>query len=332
MRVVRGALAPRGVRWREIKTGATNRCWRGIGGGGKWFFKWYRYPEAGQHPEIEVGKFLSEMGFRGVPEFGGGLKQRSGEGDWKTVAFAQRWVDGRSAWDLFLEEIAKGEPNLQMAQSLGHLVGDLHLAFASGAPGSGFEMEPWDADARRFWITGVEAVAEQLYEGLCRERPEQLDQEVWERARALWVDGRDSWRKGIRELAAMECWCVCSRVHGDLHLGQVLDSGGGRLFLLDFEGEPIRPLRERRRMNLPLRDVAGIWRSFEYAGSVANAKAGLVKQLQEAFFEGWCERMPLPGGDWMGLMAGLVWEKAIYEALYELRHRPAWLWVPLSAL
>ena len=332
MRVIRGALVPRGVHWSEIETGATNRCWRGVGSGGEWLFKWYRYPEVGKHPEIEVGEFLSRMGFRGVPEFGGGLEQRTSEGDWMPVGFSQRWVDGQSAWGLFLEEIARGEANVQRARSLGHLVGELHLALASGAQGSGFEMEPWDAEARRLWIAGVEAVAAQLYAGLCGERPREVEEEVWEKARHLWVDGRDSWVAGVGELAEIDCWCVLSRVHGDLHLGQVLEAGDGRMFLLDFEGEPIRPLSERRRPSLPLRDVAGIWRSFGYAASVARSKEGLVKQLQEAFFEGWCERMPLPEGDWMGLMAGLVWEKAIYEALYELRHRPAWFWVPLSAL
>ena len=332
IRVIHGGLRPRGIQWREMETGATNRCWRGVGGGGDWVLKWYKYPEAGKHPEVEVGKFLTERGFPGVPEFGGALERRVDEGGWEAVAFVQRWVDGRSAWDLFLEELSKGEVNEQRARSLGHLVGELHLVLASGGEGSGFEMRPWDEDARRLWITGVQTVAGQLYEGLCGKRPAQADEAVWERARHLWVDGQDSWRAGIEELCALECWGVVSRVHGDLHLGQVLDSGLGRMFVLDFEGEPIRPLEDRSRLNLPLRDVAGIWRSFGYAGKLSNVEEGFVKQLQEAFFEGWCERMPLPEGDWMGLMAGLVWEKAIYEALYELRHRPSLLWVPLSAL
>lgn len=294
--------------------------------------KWYRYPEVGKHPEVEVGRFLSEKAFQGVPEFGGALERSVGEGEWEAVAFAQRWVDGSLAWDLFLDELARGELNEQRARSLGHLVGELHLILASGGEGSGFEISPWDEDARRLWIAGVEKVAGQLYVELCGKRPAQVDEVVWERALQLWVEGRDSWRAGIAELCALECWGVVSRVHGDLHLGQVLDSGGGRMFLLDFEGEPIRPLEDRRRLNLPLRDVAGIWRSFAYAGVLSNAGEGAVKPLQEAFFEGWCERMPLPEGDWMGLLAGLVWEKAIYEALYELRHRPSWFWVPLSAL
>ncbi len=183
MRVIRGALNPRGVRWLEIETGATNRCWHGVGSGGEWLFKWYRYPEVGKHPEVEVGEFLSRMGFRGVPEFGGGLEQRTAEGDWVSVGFSQRWVDGRSAWDLFLEELARGEANVQRARSLGNLVGELHLALASGAQGSGFQREPWDAEARRLWIAGVETVAGQLYDGLCGKRPEEVDEEEWERAR-----------------------------------------------------------------------------------------------------------------------------------------------------
>ena len=332
MRANRGSLRPRGIHWRELETGATNRCWRGIGVDGDWFLKWYRYPRAGKHPEVEVGKFLSKKGFKGVPEFGAALEQRVGGGEWQAVAFAQRWVEGYSAWELFREELVRGEINVQRARSLGQLVGELHLVLASGGDVSGFEMRPWDEDARRSWIAGVEEMADELYEALCAERPDQMDEGVWRRARQLWVEGRDSWRAGLEELCAIQCWGVVSRVHGDLHLGQVLDSGQGGMFLLDFEGEPMRPLEQRSRLNLPLRDVAGIWRSFEYARVVSNANESAVKPLQEAFFEGWCERMPLPEGDWMGLLAGLVWEKAIYEALYELRHRPSWFWVPLSAL
>jgi hypothetical protein len=68
----------------------------------------------------------------------------------------------------------------------------------------------------------VQTLAGQLYEGLCGKRPAQADEAVWERARHLWVDGQDSWRAGIEELCALECWGVVSRVHGDLHLDNIL--------------------------------------------------------------------------------------------------------------
>jgi maltokinase len=125
-------------------------------------------------------------------------------------------------------------------------------------------------------------------------------------------------------------------VHGDLHLGQILQTGRGvsesHWWVVDFEGEPLRPLEERRAPDLPLRDVAGMWRSFEYAVATAGVAPERARPLQEAFLEGWIERMSLPQDGWKGLLEGLVWEKAIYEALYEIEHRPGWLWIPLRAL
>jgi predicted trehalose synthase len=123
-----------------------------------------------------------------------------------------------------------------------------------------------------------------------------------------------------------------TRIHGDLHLGQILEQPGREPVIVDWEGEPLRPLEERRRKELALRDVAGMWRSYAYAGAVFGAEAERVGELQRAFVQGWRECVALPGGDWLGVLEGMIWEKTIYEALYELRHRPGWLGVPVQAL
>jgi predicted trehalose synthase len=155
-------------------------------------------------------------------------------------------------------------------------------------------------------------------------------------ARKTLDAGRTTWGEKLEGMRALRVSGLKSRVHGDLHLGQVLErrggSAAGRFCVVDFEGEPMRPLGERRQLELPLRDVAGMWRSFAYAGAVAGADGGLVEGCRQDFLAGWCERMRLPEGDWSGLLEGLAWEKAVYEALYELRHRPDWLWIPLSEL
>jgi predicted trehalose synthase len=102
--------------------------------------------------------------------------------------------------------------------------------------------------------------------------------------------------------------------------------------VVDFEGEPLRALEERRLKESPLRDVAGMWRSWAYAGVVGGGAREAVCRMQESFLEGWQESMDLPGGDWRGFLEGLIWEKAIYEVLYEIQQRPHWLEVPLAAL
>lgn len=138
--------------------------------------------------------------------------------------------------------------------------------------------------------------------------------------------------------AAGAAWPSMQRIHGDLHLGQVLAVPDRGWVLLDFEGEPLRPMAERNAPDLPLRDVAGMLRSFDYvAGAHALAHPGLSGSdwslaCRRAFIDGYSTRT---GHDLLAnrvLLGAFEIDKAVYEAIYESRNRPAWLPIPVAAI
>ncbi|WP_127841650.1 phosphotransferase [Actinomyces wuliandei] len=152
----------------------------------------------------------------------------------------------------------------------------------------------------------------------------------------------DQVRDFLTHLEALDALAPSSRVHGDYHLGQVLHETGGqqRWYVLDFEGEPLRPLAERTRPDQPLRDVAGMLRSFDYAAAVGGAAhPGWLPAVRRAFTDGYHSRARCGHGpaalDQAAsevLLACLELDKALYEAVYEARNRPDWLSIPLDAI
>jgi trehalose synthase-fused probable maltokinase len=130
------------------------------------------------------------------------------------------------------------------------------------------------------------------------------------------------------------------RVHGDYHLGQTLKTASG-FVLIDFEGEPSRPLGERRRKDCALKDVAGMLRSIDYAVASATSRgapmAAAIEPLRRAFLDGYhADRRTdafLPSReDCADLLALFELEKALYEVDYELNNRPAWVSIPIAAV
>ena len=143
---------------------------------------------------------------------------------------------------------------------------------------------------------------------------------------------------GLDELRGLEELPPATRVHGDYHLGQTLRGSGGqgRWYVLDFEGEPLRPLADRSRPDQPLRDVAGMLRSFDYAAAVGGAAdPGWLPAVRSAFLDGYRSAAPSTGAAGHAadvLMGVLELDKALYEAVYEARNRPDWLRIPLSGI
>jgi maltokinase len=160
---------------------------------------------------------------------------------------------------------------------------------------------------------------------------------------------RDRVRAVYERLAGLERPGPSIRVHGDYHLAQVMRTDAG-WYVLDFEGEPARPLEERRRPSSPLRDVAGMLRSFHYASHVAlheraedddeelQALARAWEQVnRDAFLDGYSttegiDALLPPDGDGVALVLGAFeLDKAVYEVAYEVAHRPTWVRIPLQA-
>ena len=134
----------------------------------------------------------------------------------------------------------------------------------------------------------------------------------------------------IERIGGIENLPPMIRIHGDYHLGQTLLGEDGWV-ILDFEGEPLRPLEERREPDFALRDVAGMLRSFDYAAAKGGADQAWLHAAREAFIDGYTNGGGL-GETESELSAVLEIEKAAYEAVYEYRMRPDWIWIPENAL
>jgi maltokinase len=139
-------------------------------------------------------------------------------------------------------------------------------------------------------------------------------------------------RAAFAALATCDTGPPAQRVHGDLHLGQVLRAGRD-WFVIDFEGEPSRPLAERRTPQSPVRDVAGMLRSFDYAARQRRPwRPEWARRCREAFCAGYAARAGWDPRKKHALLRAHETDRAVYEVLYEARHRPDWLPVPMAAI
>lgn len=338
LRVIRGTFLPRGVKWRPFAvegTASTNRLWRGSGPSGEWLLKWYRYPSVGVHPEPEVAEFLTAQRFDGAAAFGARL-DASGDDGSRTVAFIQSWLEGSSVWEDTVSAMLSGDSKKVFAADLGRTVGRLHHALGSGAKDSSFNSERWSETSQNNCMERISQSVASLEAAFDEAPPESLAAGSWRDARNICHGALSGWQRMLRTISELNVGGQITRIHGDLHLGQFLErrgySGSNRFAVVDFEGEPMRSNSERRVKDSPLRDVAGMFRSFAYSAAVAGKPKDVAEHWSAEFLSGWLEEAPQPSGEWEKLLSILIWEKAIYEALYELNHRPDWLWIPLRAL
>jgi maltose alpha-D-glucosyltransferase/alpha-amylase len=359
--------------------------------GNRYILKLIRRVEDGVNPDLEIGRFLTEHDFRNSPPILGGIDYRRSRSQAMTVAILQGFVPNEGdAWSFTMHHLAgyfelatadravppeaadtegllaaarRGVPErvrdmmggyLPSAQLMGQRTAELHRALAADADDAAFAPEPFGMLYQRSLIQSMRNLTRQSLQLLrrrLRDLPEDaradaqrvlaLEPEILRRTRTTFE----------RRISAMR-----TRLHGDLHLGQMLYTGKD-FVIIDFEGEPARSLSERRLKRSPLRDVAGMLRSFQYAGQSALLKrlAGGQVRREDAValapwvraWESWASAAFLgsyleaaagaahlpPSREELGRMldAYLI-EKALYELGYELNNRPDWVHIPLRGI
>ncbi|MCW3003317.1 MAG: hypothetical protein JWQ20_2615 [Conexibacter sp.] len=295
--------------------------------------KAYRRLGAGPNPELEILRFLTEREFPHVAALRGWYGH-SGRLIDATLGIVQDFLVGATdGWDLALADLREDPSRfLPRARALGEVTGRLHTVLGSENQDPAFAPEETSAEALGLLTATVEEEIEQVFVALPDE-----DELAPIRGRGEEV------REILRLLTHAGSAGRVIRHHGDYHLGQVMYTGDGGWTVLDFEGEPARTLVERRRKRSPLRDVAGMLRSFAYAATAsellhgAGAPEGWEEQVRESFLGGYLEETDpnlLPPGRAAvdRLLAVFELEKAIYELRYELDNRPDWVKIPVAGI
>jgi trehalose synthase-fused probable maltokinase len=288
--------------------------------------KLYRLLEPGVNPELEVSAFLTEVGFGHAPALAGSVSYQPGDGEPAAAAMLSQLVPARrDGWQWALDALASPpigpQQALAGAAQIGGITAELHEALASRPETPGFPARAATAAETEAWRVGAEGQLDAALAALSGEperRLERLAPAIRERLGAI----------GRADEPAL------SRIHGDYHLGQLIRTDEG-FAIVDFEGEPARPMAERRLPSSPLRDVAGMLRSLDYAARTAAAR-GPDGFAADAWLDDARATLLTAYGsaaeNHPDLLAAFEIEKACYEVRYELNNRPDWLWLPLAAL
>jgi maltose alpha-D-glucosyltransferase/alpha-amylase len=372
--------------------------------GNQFILKLYRRLQAGENPDVEMGRFLSDVAhFQHIPPFYGEISIGSDASDKTTVTMLQGLVANEGdGWQWFLDQLSNWfesvadrpapedslTPNLQSerkpipealhgarqsleaAELLGKRTAEMHLALSGHANLPAFAPEPMTSEDLTGEAERIEAQVKAALEALKQKIPT-LDEPTSDTA-GLLLSRRLDLMARARSVAALGTGGQRIRIHGDYHLGQTLRTGGaggdeeatpasstGDFVILDFEGEPARPVEERRRKQSPWKDVAGMMRSFSYVSSAAldrfvAARNGDMQTADRGDAAGWARvwqnsasamflwayrdtigaapSLLAAGKESQDLLNAYLLEKALYELLYELNNRPAWLHIPLNGI
>jgi len=360
--------------------------------GNRLILKLYRRLAEGVNPDLEVGRFLTEhTAFAHVAPVAGALEYRAPRREPITIGILQGFVTNEGdAWRYTLDQVkhyferALARPSRQRvpvptpdllalieqdppalvaemlgsyvesARLLGRRTAELHIALASVTDDPVFAPEALTTLYQRSLYQSMRNLTAAVFQ-LLRERRATLPAEVAaDAARLIGVE--DKVLQAFRGILGHKIAAQRIRCHGDYHLGQVLYTGKD-FVIIDFEGEPARPLSERRLKRSPLRDVAGMLRSFDYAVRTVlfgAAGGGVIRPADVPILEPWAQfwqrwvsssflrsylhhvadthLIPQARGDLAQLLNVLLLDKSIYELGYELNNRPAWINIPIRGI
>ena len=342
-----------------IELGTAEQSNTSIRFGTEGIFKLFRKLERGQNPDVEIANYLTtRAGFAHTPALFG--VTRFEEHDGTTLGgMLQEFLPGSvDGWSYVIEkkEDGEGRPDTRSSalhvssfatdsRRLGEVTRALHDALAAAGPEEpDFVPEPTTPADVESWARSTEQQATDALALLERQLAAgRLPSRFVDEARALASRRREliervwSLAHAVRDDAGLRI-----RHHGDYHLGQVLRTATGDFMIIDFEGEPARPLEERRRKHCPLRDVAGMVRSFAYAAaSMGEGRGGpeWEREAREAFLDGYLESgggtvsfLPKKRKNVERLISLFETEKVFYELSYELNNRPDWVWIPMRGV
>ncbi|MGA8156214.1 MAG: maltose alpha-D-glucosyltransferase [Rhodoplanes sp.] len=358
--------------------------------GDLFILKLYRRAEEGINPDLEIGRFLTKQEFPCIAPVASALEHRADGGEPSTVVLLQSFLPNEGdAWSYTLDslgqyfsqalsrrediaaeppptksllELAKGQFPTLAQELIGHYLdevdllgrrtGELHLALAQDSKDPNFSPEPFTDFYRRGLFQSISGLINRNFT-LLRRRLKAVPEALHAPAnRVLELEAKV--KKRIQLMRDDKFTCHRIRCHGDYHLGQVLYTGKD-FIIIDFEGEPARPLSVRRMKGSPIRDVAGMLRSFHYAayaglmGQAAGVRPEDFEQLEPAakFWYIWSVAtylraylevtdkalfLPKSKQELQTLLDIFLLEKAAYELGYELNNRPTWVRIPLEGI
>jgi trehalose synthase-fused probable maltokinase len=295
--------------------------------------KVFRRLEAGDNPELEMVRFLTSRGFENVPALRGWYALE-GELLDATLGVAQELVHGgRDGWELVLEMLAVDPGRaLEDLAELGGVIGRMHTVLGSDITDPDFAPDDPGEEGLALLTATIDEEIERVF----------LDLPDGDEAVEPIAGRGEEVRDRLQHMSHVVVGGKLIRHHGDLHLGQTLRTPD-RWVILDFEGEPARPLIDRRRKRSPLRDVAGMLRSFAYASSASRILHGAPvpddweSTARERFLDGYFTEvdaglLPASEAGIRQLLAIYELEKAVYELRYELNNRPDWVPIPVSGI
>ena len=345
----------------------------------KFFLKLYRKLEDGVNPDVEITRFLTDRAnFPNVPAFGGALEYRRGKAEPTVVCLLQSAVANEcDAWSLTLDSVGRyyervlgrkadlqnhttprgalldeliGGIYPEKAKLLGQRTGEMHAALASSSEDIAFAPEPFNAMAQRSTYQSMRALLRRTFEVLQKKSSELPESFRAEAAEVLGAESEILARE--KRLLDRRSGAAKIRIHGDYHLGQALYTGKD-FFILDFEGEPARPLSERKLKRSPLRDVAGMMRSFQYAAYSALWQPAMraedapflerwadlwYREMSSVFLQSYLRTtagavfVPPNHDDLQVFLEAYLLDKAVYEVGYELNSRPDWVVIPIRGI